>query len=205
MNYHALLAPLGPFPTLSTVARFLDEPPLVIWRRAHSGEFKAILSTSMVRIQFPSLFEFLKQRQPDEKLLPGPSICKTWNSIRLAFAAGVEKALRIIFWVTGSFATGLASWKNGAPRGLFTTSLLREVTIKNDSRELSQLPNPDQGPVMNESKVEDGLDITRRRWAEEEASGAWEAAARRQAERQRRERKAEKAVHNETEKSHSTT
>jgi hypothetical protein len=41
----------------------------------------------------------------------------------------------------------------------------------------------------------DGLDITRQKWAEEKASGAWEAAARRQAEREQREKgaKEEKA------------
>jgi len=54
------------------------------------------------------------------------------------------------------------------------------------------------------SKIEDGLDVARRKWAEEKASGAWEAAAQRQAERERREKEAKKAVHNETEKSDST-
>jgi hypothetical protein len=57
---------------------------------------------------------------------------------------------------------------------------------------------------MNKSKIEDGLDVTRRKWAEEKASGAWEAAAQRQAERERRERDAKKSVHHETEKSDST-
>ena len=56
-----------------------------------------------------------------------------------------------------------------------------------------------QGPVMNK-EIEDNLDVTRRKWAEEKASGAWEAAAQRQAERERREKKVEKPVHNETEK-----
>lgn len=36
----------------------------------------------------------------------------------------------------------------------------------------------------------DGLDITRQKWAEENASGTWEAAARRQAEREQREKEA---------------
>ena len=53
---------------------------------------------------------------------------------------------------------------------------------------------------MNKSKIEDNLDVTRRKWAEEQASGVWEAAAQRQAERERREKKVEKPVHNETEK-----
>jgi hypothetical protein len=55
-------------------------------------------------------------------------------------------------------------------------------------------------PVMNKTKIEDNLDVTRRKWAEEQASGVWEAAAQRQAERERREKKVEKPVHNETEK-----
>jgi hypothetical protein len=36
----------------------------------------------------------------------------------------------------------------------------------------------------------DGLDITRQKWAEEKASGAWEAAARRQGEREQLEKEA---------------
>jgi hypothetical protein len=57
---------------------------------------------------------------------------------------------------------------------------------------------------MNKTKIEDGLDVTRRKWAEEKASGAWEAAAQRQAERERRDKTAKKPVHHETEKSDST-
>jgi hypothetical protein len=57
---------------------------------------------------------------------------------------------------------------------------------------------------MNKSRIEDGLDVTRRKWAEEKASGAWDAAVQRQAERERREKKAEKPAHHETEKSDST-
>jgi hypothetical protein len=53
---------------------------------------------------------------------------------------------------------------------------------------------------MNKNKIEDGLDVARRKWAEEKASGAWEAAAQRQAERERQEKEAKKAVYNETEK-----
>ena len=53
---------------------------------------------------------------------------------------------------------------------------------------------------MNKSRIEDGLDVTRRKWAEEKAGGAWDAAAQRQAERERREKKVEKPVHNETKK-----
>ena len=49
-------------------------------------------------------------------------------------------------------------------------------------------------------KIEDGLDVTRRKWTEEKASGVWEAAAQRQAERERREKEPKKAVHNETKK-----
>jgi hypothetical protein len=57
---------------------------------------------------------------------------------------------------------------------------------------------------MNKSRIEDGLDVTRRKWAEEKASGAWDVAAQRQTERERREKEAKKAVHHETEKSDST-
>jgi hypothetical protein len=51
---------------------------------------------------------------------------------------------------------------------------------------------------MNKSRIEDGLDVTRRKWVEEKASGAWEAASQRQAEHQRREKN--EPVHHETEK-----
>jgi hypothetical protein len=53
---------------------------------------------------------------------------------------------------------------------------------------------------MNKSRIEDGLDVTRRKWAEEKATGAWDASAQRQAQRERREKEAKKAIHNETEK-----
>jgi hypothetical protein len=53
---------------------------------------------------------------------------------------------------------------------------------------------------MNKTTIEDGLDVVCRKWAEEKASGAWDAAAQRQAERERREKEPKKAVHNETKK-----
>jgi hypothetical protein len=59
--------------------------------------------------------------------------------------------------------------------------------------------HPDRSSSIRR-KIGDNLDVTRRKWAEEQASGVWEAAAQRQAERERREKKVEKPVHNETKK-----
>ena len=48
------------------------------------------------------------------------------------------------------------------------------------------MSNPD-----TDKRKPDGLDIVRQKWAEEKAAGLWEAAARRQAEREARQKQAE--------------
>jgi hypothetical protein len=108
---------------------------LVTWRRVHSGELKAIHDTSMVRVQFPSQFEFLKQRQLDEKLLSGPNVKpkerRSMNSCRKISFAFTDREMKLLRLVLDP-AASTGEIQNGA---LKLAQSLRARRVKADAIE----------------------------------------------------------------------
>ena len=54
-----LMEKLGPAPTVSRVAQFLQESPTTSWRRLKEGQFKALDGPGTTRINLKSLVTFL--------------------------------------------------------------------------------------------------------------------------------------------------
>lgn len=58
-NSAVLLERLGPAPTISRVAHFLQESPSTTWRRVKDGQLKALSGDGTIRINLNSLAAFL--------------------------------------------------------------------------------------------------------------------------------------------------
>jgi hypothetical protein len=56
-----LLERLGPAPTITQVAHFLQESPSTTWRRVVDGQFKTLGGEGTTRINLNSLVTFLNQ------------------------------------------------------------------------------------------------------------------------------------------------
>jgi hypothetical protein len=61
-----LLDKLGPAPTISKVARFLDEAPSTTWRRLKDGYLQEVGGEGITRITLKSLAALLNGSRPHE-------------------------------------------------------------------------------------------------------------------------------------------
>jgi len=61
-----LLEKLGPAPTISRVARFLEEAPSTTWRRLKDGYLQEVEGEGITRITLKSLADLLNGSRPHE-------------------------------------------------------------------------------------------------------------------------------------------